>query len=59
MLTRGTNGSNPASATPTTERDRSSREAWSGNSDAQCPSGPIPSNTRSNRGDPASRSNRS
>ena len=54
--TRATKGSRPASGTPTTDRDRSLKEAWSGNSEAQWPSGPIPSSTRSNFGDPASRS---
>ena len=41
-VTRGTNGSSPASGTPTTSRDRSASEGWSGNSDARVAVGPDP-----------------
>ena len=47
---RGTNGSRPASGTPTTRRLRSLSDFWPGNSDAQWPSEPIPSSSRSNLG---------
>jgi hypothetical protein len=52
---RGTNGSSPASGTPTTSRWRSVSDFWPGNSEAQWPSGPMPSSSRSNTGVPASR----
>ena len=47
---RGTNGSSPAWGTPTTSRRRSVSDFWPGNSEAQWPSGPIPSSSRSNLG---------